>query len=453
MTRQFAPIVGLSQSPVPDSLLLDVTACGQLFGGESALAEQLVHRLTKHHFDVRATISDSVASAWAFAHVSGHPLSSAPDDVTQRGRVQLTHEWAAPVIIIPPGQSKTYLSKFPVAAARLPTDDVNVLAQLGILTVGQMLSLPVDDLPSRLSDLAITRFRQIEEIDAELITAIPEANPISAHWSAEFPATSHEEILVIMKQLTFEIAEQLDRRNVGANRIDCKLTQEDKAVIPLKVEAVRPVQDSSALFDLLKIRMERLSVVEPLASIKMTAAVSPMPVSRQRDLFNTDAHIRPGEELAAVVNRLSNKLGADAVLKVEKQPSPVPEKAVLLSSVIQRDENRSATGQTLDGLVSPIDPPTTTAPTQLRPLRLHATPEKVVMKEVLQPGAKFTWRGQIHEVAAIAGPERIQTDWWYEHPVHRDYYRVTLQSGTLLWIYQDLSNAAKAEFFVHGVFD
>jgi protein ImuB len=48
------------------------------------------------------------------------------------------------------------------------------------------------------------------------------------------------------------------------------------------------------------------------------------------------------------------------------------------------------------------------------------------------------------------GPERIDTGWWRDGPIGRDYFRVTLTGGHHLWIYRD---HARRQWFLQGVFD
>ncbi|MFM8478375.1 MAG: hypothetical protein ACKOEO_21530, partial [Planctomycetaceae bacterium] len=52
--RRFAPVVGLDSLPLPDSLLLNVTGCGPLFGGEEQLATELLQMLRQSGLRGRA---------------------------------------------------------------------------------------------------------------------------------------------------------------------------------------------------------------------------------------------------------------------------------------------------------------------------------------------------------------------------------------------------------------
>jgi len=456
-TRRFSPIVGLDEMPVPDSLLLDITGCGMLFGGESSLAEQLIKRLNARGLLCSAVVSDSVATAWAFAHPRGHFLM--PDQrISSRGARRGPSsagdtDWDLPIVIIPPGQSKHWLHPLPVSAARIPYSDIQTLSQLGILTLKQLFGLPIEDLPSRLSAVAIQRLHQISGVDDESIAAIPEANPVSARWASEFPATNRDEVRQVVAHLIGEIAEQLQRRAVGAVRISCQLKQESGDSMPLTGDIVKPLQSGADLFEILNIRLDALRVDKPIVSVQMTATVASLPVARQKDLFSVSEHVNPAEELSAVLNRLTNRLGKTAVLTAEPNNDPIPENGIRLRPLVN-DGEETTNGRSaeirIQELVMPDNPVADRAAPQNHPLCLLSSPVKIADSQSSPLTNDFTWNGQTHAVAASRGPERIQTQWWHDTAVHRDYYRVTSSQGSEFWIFRELNSG---DWFLHGIFE
>src|SRR5215211_4737818 len=61
---RYTPLVGMQP---PDGLILDISGCAHLFGGEAALCNDLVRRLNAQGLHVRAAIADTVGCAWALA--------------------------------------------------------------------------------------------------------------------------------------------------------------------------------------------------------------------------------------------------------------------------------------------------------------------------------------------------------------------------------------------------
>ena len=56
---------------LPDGLILDITGCAHLWGGEKKYITEINTRLTNRGYDVRATMADTIGAAWAIAHYGG----------------------------------------------------------------------------------------------------------------------------------------------------------------------------------------------------------------------------------------------------------------------------------------------------------------------------------------------------------------------------------------------
>ena len=50
---------------------------------------------------------------------------------------------------------------------------------------------------------------------------------------------------------------------------------------------------------------------------------------------------------------------------------------------------------------------------------------------------QFIWWGEVHPVAEITRHWRLNADWW-RHPVWRDHFKLTTETGLLVIIYHDL---------------
>ena len=70
---RYTPLVALDGS---DGLLLDVTGCTHLFGGEQAMASDLVSRLYGFGFSVRIGLAATPGAAWAAARFTNAVVAS-----------------------------------------------------------------------------------------------------------------------------------------------------------------------------------------------------------------------------------------------------------------------------------------------------------------------------------------------------------------------------------------
>jgi protein ImuB len=75
-----------------------------------------------------------------------------------------------------------------------------------------------------------------------------------------------------------------------------------------------------------------------------------------------------------------------------------------------------------------------------RPLKLLDRPEPIAVLYATPDGypERFRWRGGVHEVVRVEGPERIAPEWWREKGSTRlrDYYRIEDEQGRRYWIYR-----------------
>src|SRR5262249_47289990 len=170
--EQFSPIVGLEE---PDNLLLDVTGLGPLFGGEQALAEQIVRAFHRRGLAVQLAIADTVGAAWAIAHYGNKKVSDT-------------------FSVVPRGKTEEFLASLPVAALRLPEETIEILSELGIERIAQLVALPRDALASRFDPQLLTRLNQALGLVPEAIVSHRPPPEFTAHTQLEYP-TAHREAL------------------------------------------------------------------------------------------------------------------------------------------------------------------------------------------------------------------------------------------------------------------
>ncbi|WP_431216455.1 Y-family DNA polymerase [Puia sp. P3] len=76
---RYTPTVGVDQ---PDGLVMDITGCAHLWGGEDLYLTQILSTLRGKGYHVHAAIADTIAAAWAVAHY-GHTTLVEPGEHTK----------------------------------------------------------------------------------------------------------------------------------------------------------------------------------------------------------------------------------------------------------------------------------------------------------------------------------------------------------------------------------
>lgn len=150
-----------------------------------------------------------------------------------------------------------------------------------------------------------------------------------------------------------------------------------------------------------------------------------------------------GTTLATCIDRMTARLGTDAITRPVPYPSHYPERSQRWHPPL----SPQAGGQQSLSLYA-------------RPIKLFDRPEPITVIYATPEGLprSFRWRNRVHDIARVEGPERIAPEWWRERKTVRlrDYYRVEDSEGQRYWIYRyghlDDGRGALPDWFVQGMF-
>lgn len=227
------------------------------------------------------------------------------------------------------------------------------------------------------------------------------------------------------------------RAQAGARRRALGLHRVDGTVARLVVGTNRPERDPAHLFRLLALELEGVDVgfgVEPLRLEAVETAPS----------HGEQASLAAGSgaaELAWLLDRLCQRLGAARVVRLQPVDSHIPERAQRLTPV----------GMAFD--------PRPWLARQPRPVRLLPRTEPVEAMAAVPDGPPL-WlrhRRRLLHVLAATGPERILPEWWRPGSKQgrlRDYYRVMVADGRALWACREgrYGDPCPPRWWLHGGF-
>lgn len=419
-------------------LLLDVSGCAHLFGGERALLDDMAARFAKRGISLRAAMAGTIGSAWGLARFS-------PTDLT----------------ILPEGQEGEAILGLPPAALRLDTAHIDLCQRLGLETVEQLACFPRHDLTRRFGPQPVMRLEQaLGQIGETLNPCLPPPQFLVQQNLAQ-GIMQIEALAGLLPDLCVRLAAQLHDEGKGAQRLDLMLTRSDNAVLALSLTLAHPSADAHHMVRLFDERLGRLaSGVDVGYGIeKLTLAASrTAPLRTMQDTINLSGRLRKTAPIAALghfYDRLISRLGSQSVLRPVSQASHIPERAARFVSVLD-----VSPPPVLQAVPDPIT----------RPLFMLCAPEPIEVIAEIPEGApyRFRWRHVLHEVTAAYGPERIAPEWWSnlleENMTHynrssncrtRDYYRVEDRQGHRFWLYRDGlydRETTQPRWYMHGVF-
>jgi len=146
------------------------------------------------------------------------------------------------------------------------------------------------------------------------------------------------------------------------------------------------------------------------------------PLALSQEDFEAAAE-RHGTSLAACIDRLSVRLGEGAIRRPVPRASHIPERA-----------------QAWQPPLAPEPASQGELAFHPRPLKLLDRAEPIAVFYATPDGLprRFRWRGGVHEIVRVEGPERIAPEWWRERSTARlrDYYRIEDGEGRRYWIYR-----------------
>jgi len=417
LAERFSPSVAVD---APHGLLLDITGCAHLFGGEVGLRARLCWLYRRLGFALSATIAGTPDAARALARF---------------GRVK----------VAPPGTDAALVAPLPIAALGLDPATEHALVRAGLKTVGDVARRPSAALAARFGEGLTRAIRRIMgDEDLRLVTLRPVPDCVVEQALAE-PLTHMDGVMAVLSDLVVEAARLLGEQGAGGRAFEVSLFRSDGEIRRVTVETGRPTREPAAILRLFDERLDALAdPIDPGFGFDLVRLAVPVAEPLGSTQPGLDGERADAVALDELIDRLVARLGANRVLRFAPRDTHDP--ARQMRHV--RAGSASAAGWPIP---EPEEPPT-------RPLRLFARPQPIdTLAEVPDgPPRRFRWRRASHEVARAEGPERIAPEWWRvgEDAATRDYYRVEDRAGRRFWLFREglYGEAQTPRWYLHGLF-
>lgn len=458
---KFSPWV--AEEP-PAALLVDLTGCAHLFGGETGLLAQVEEDCADLGLTMRAGLADTAGAAWALARYAGQVAgpSRNGDAVDQearatRSRAVKRRGWARGLsapglagvdlpqgVIAAPGRLREVLAPLPLAALRLEPAAVEGLSRLGLRRVDDIAGLPRAALSRRFGAPVLRRLDQAFGLEAEPIS--PAAAPLhfAVRMTLPEPIGLRTDIEAGIDRLLPTLCTRLRGKGRGARRVRLQAFRADGGVAMTEVTLAQASDTPDRIRPLLLLRLDALDAGFGIDCLRLEAVeTEPLHAVQHRGHLEAGAAATARQTadtaMADLVGRLGTRLGTDQVTRLHPAESHLPDRALTLMA--------AAWAGAHDGPWP--DPP---GP---RPLALFH-PEPVTAANGPTPPAAFRWRRQEMQTRVAVGPERILPEWWFDRPEWRsgprDYWRVEAQGGQRLWFFYAHGGETSGGWFCHGRF-
>ncbi len=433
-SRRYSP---LTRADVPDGLMLDITGCAHLFGGEAALIEDMRMRLEGFELSPAFAIAPSIGAAWALARY---------------GKGTCT--------IVGSDNLKAHLKPLPVAALRIEDSVRLALIKVGLKRIGDLLGKPRAPLATRFGRALVLRLGQALDEDSEAFHA---QSPLPLYRTAQRfaePVVTLADIEQVIGHLTRELAEALHKAGKGARRLELMLFHMDGGVEVLHVRTSTTSHDGTHFARLFGERLDQIKDCTGFGfELMALCAFDTELASAHQHVFENESAAPEESSIAPLLDRLINRFGPRSVTRFCPRASYIPEQATGSVSVLHPASRDIPVNWAAHTHAVYDDTPFG------RPLLLFAAPEPITVLVEMpdNPPERFEWRRVSHRVTRAEGAERLAPEWWRAAerqgskpvPRTRDYYRVEDESGHRFWLYREglydrVDDAPR--WFIHGLF-
>jgi protein ImuB len=300
---------------------------------------------------------------------------------------------------------------------------------MGLRSIGDCLRLPREGFarrfgPQRLLELdrALGRLP-----DPRTSWRAPER--FCADYEMTEEQSDRELLLAICRELLLSLERFLLTRQLGAQSVLFSFFHLNDSATQLRLGCAEAERMTDRWFDLLRIRFENLTLPEPVISVRLRGG-------RTQALRAESGHLRFQSKTAGQALRFSiAHLAERLVARIGNQS---------VAGVATVAEHRPQLAWRPQGLLSDK-----TANTLLmirtdlrRPLWMLPEPALLPVDQGYP----------LHQgrLRILEGPERLETGWWDEDSIARDYYTAVNPRGMRLWVFRNRNR--NASWYLHGIF-
>lgn len=416
---RYTPIVALD---LPDGLLLDITGCAHLWGGEAEYKADITRKLHARGYDNRIAIADTLGAAWGLARFAA-----------ERSPSQL----GVDNLILQPKLQRDALALLPIEALRLEADVVAKLHKLGLYGVAHIINMPSPALRKRFGAGLVLRLQQALGLVDEYLKPLQPPSPYVERLPCLEPIRTAKGIELAIQQLLEPLCLRLYKEGNGLRSVSLKCFRVDGKEQEVAVQTSRATAHSEHLLGMFALK---IASIEPALGIELFV-MEGLKVERldqkQEEIWVDDTQAKD-DDVAELIDRIKGRDAGAMVYRYFPSAHHWPERSIYK---VDSFANAKAAKWTIN---------------RPRPIRLLNPPERIEVAAPIPdyPPMLFRYRDAVYPIKKADGPERIEREWWLEKGEHRDYYIVEDEKGRRYWLFRlgHYAGDQSQEWFLHGFF-
>jgi protein ImuB len=412
--QRFTPRVTVESS---DALLLELAGSLRLFGGLKPLLQALREAFPR---PLRLALAPTPLAAVLLARAGCN------------------------CCILSLARLKGRLASLPLAHLRWPGEDLARLNSMGVRTLAELLRLPRAGLARRIGPERLWQLDRLTGARADPRAALAQPENFHERVDPDHETLDRERLLAALQPALERLEIFLRERQRGVMALRLRLHYRRAAPLACLVRCVVPEYRAARFTALLAARLEALQLAEPVRRMELIAGRPRRFVAASTPLWAAGEH--GGQPAAAqapeFLQTLLARLGDEAVYSLAEIDEHRPERRQrrVWPAISEADAARRGRAAP-DALPAPEG--------AARPLGLLGQPQPLQMLRDAS-GRAYALRHAGLDLTLLSGPERIQTGWWDDGAIARDYYVARASDGARWWIFRECDPPRR--WFVHGGF-
>jgi protein ImuB len=398
----FSPAVSIHKEIDCANVAIEISRSLRLFGGVDALLNR---------------ISALIAQ---LGHVASYAI--APTAIAAEVLSRISADIGKIVKCLSPESLREKITAAPINYFAWPNNTKRSLGTLGLYTFGDVLRQPFPSLRRRFGSEFVLELEKVLGLVDDIRDYCSPSSEYERHLDFMFEINDRSLLLSPTQLLLNDLEEFLRLRGAGVSRLSFEWIHSRAHRTVIEAESRVCTRKARYWFAIIKERIDRLSPSDGVFEIALHAKNFVRIDDENIDLFHDNAKCR--ETRLALFDRISSSKENCRIHRIAIASEHRPELAFRSDYV---DEPPLSSRSCLR---------------KRRPIMFLREP-----KSLLEEEGYPQYNGVL---TLVAGPERIDTGWWDNKPVARDYFVAINPKREVCWIFRDYRQGRK--WYLHGFF-
>jgi len=243
--------------------------------------------------------------------------------------VAAAHATTTVPLIVEHEQTRAFLARYPIDVLPVDDDLREYLELLGIKTIGRLQAISRPAFRRQFGQKALQVYDLAVGDDRRRLRPFRPAIRIEESEPLEPPVDNIQALQFIARALAERVSASLLAQGLGTRAIRIRLDQESAPALTIEARFAYPMTTAGELFDGIRPRLLRASIVAPLERITLRAGRLEAAYIRQPGLLMRRDGFK--ESIADAIARLQEEYGSSLVQRAEvrRDAAPLPDHRIL----------------------------------------------------------------------------------------------------------------------------